>query len=109
MDFKLFHHVLISLKCKAVMIYVLHKHNYSLWSYEAVLQRVEIAIRFNSVYVLLKALPPVCMKYTAQGESRVANIARGEALYLSRDSHQELYTFIQTKWQCFKCFIVFYT
>ena len=21
-------------------------------------------------------------------------------LYLSRDSHQELYTFIQTKWQC---------
>ena len=30
-------------------------------------------------------------------------------LYLSRDSHQELYTFIQMKWQCFKCFIVFYT
>ena len=30
-------------------------------------------------HVLLKALPPVCMKYTAQGESRVANIARGEA------------------------------
>ena len=26
-------------------------------------------------YVLLKALPPVCMKYTARGESRVANIA----------------------------------
>ena len=47
------------------------------------------------IYVLLKALPPVCMKYTARGESRVANIA---LLYLSRDSHQELYTFIQTKW-----------
>ena len=31
------------------------------------------------IYVLLKALPPVCMKYTAQDESRVANIARGEA------------------------------
>ena len=33
------------------------------------------------------------MKYTAREESRVANIARGEArvLYLSRDSHQELY------------------
>ena len=33
------------------------------------------------------------MKYTAQGESGVANIARGEArvLYLSRDPHQELY------------------
>ena len=31
------------------------------------------------IYVLLKALPPVCMKYTARDESRVANIARGEA------------------------------
>ena len=30
-------------------------------------------------YLLLKALPPVCMKYTARDESRVANIARGEA------------------------------
>ena len=30
-------------------------------------------------HVLLKALPPVCMKYTARDESRVANIARGEA------------------------------
>jgi len=29
--------------------------------------------------VLLKALPPVCMKYTAWGESQVANIAQGEA------------------------------
>ena len=29
--------------------------------------------------VLLKALPPVCMKYTARDESQVANIARGEA------------------------------
>ena len=27
------------------------------------------------IYVLLKALLPVCMKYTAQDESRVANIA----------------------------------
>ena len=31
------------------------------------------------VYVLLKALLPVCMKYTARDESRVANIARDEA------------------------------
>ena len=31
------------------------------------------------LYVLLKALPPVCMKYMAQGESHVANIAQGEA------------------------------
>ena len=30
-------------------------------------------------YVLLKALPPVCMKYTARGESQVANIALGQA------------------------------
>ena len=30
-------------------------------------------------YVLLKALLPVCMKYTAQDESRVTNIARGKA------------------------------
>ena len=30
-------------------------------------------------YYLIKALPPVCMKYTAQDESQVANIARGEA------------------------------
>ena len=29
------------------------------------------------LFVLLKALPPVCMKYTAQDESQVANIARG--------------------------------
>ena len=50
------------------------------------------------------------MKYTAQDESQVTNIAGGKArvLYLSQDSHQELYTFIQRKWQCFKCFIVFY-
>ena len=28
--------------------------------------------------VLLKALPPVCMKYAARGESRVANIGEAE-------------------------------
>ena len=37
----------------------------------------------------------------------MANISQGEVLYLSQDPHQELYTFIQTKWQCFKCFIIF--
>jgi len=31
------------------------------------------------LYLLLKALPPVCMKYTALDESRMANIARGKA------------------------------
>ena len=36
------------------------------------------------LYVLLEALLPVCMKYTAPDESRVANIAR--VLYLLQDS-----------------------
>ena len=31
------------------------------------------------------------MKYTAQDESRVANIALSGVLYLSQDSHQEPY------------------
>ena len=31
------------------------------------------------LYVLLKALLPVCMVYTTQGESQVANLARGKA------------------------------
>jgi len=31
-------------------------------------------------YVLLKALLPVCMKYTAQGESQLANIAQGKVI-----------------------------
>ena len=47
-----------------------------------------------SIYVLLKALPPVCMKYTARGESRVANIVRGEAkCYICHETltMQELY------------------
>ena len=47
------------------------------------------------------------MKYTSPDESQVANIAL--SLYLAQDFHQELYSFIQTKWQCFKCFVVFYT
>ena len=31
-------------------------------------------------------------------------------LYLSQDSHQGLYAFIQTKctWHCFKCFLVYF-
>ena len=31
------------------------------------------------LYVILKALPPGCMVYTARGESQVANIVRGKA------------------------------
>ena len=38
------------------------------------------------LYVLLKALPPLCMKYTAQGESQVANIAEAKpsAIFATR-------------------------
>ena len=35
------------------------------------------------------------MKYTARGESQVANIARGECyIYLSQDPHQELHIWL---------------
>ena len=36
-------------------------------------------IMAGSIYVILKALPQVCMEYTAQSECRVANIAQGKA------------------------------
>ena len=39
---------------------------------------------YASSYVLLKALLPVCIKCKAQDESRVVNIARGEARLSSR-------------------------
>ena len=39
------------------------------------LQQRRICNRGIMLYLILKALPPVCMKYTARGESRVANIA----------------------------------
>ena len=43
-------------------------------------------IRFT-LYVFLKALLLVCMKYTAWGESQVANIAQGEAkCYICHDT-----------------------
>ena len=42
--------------------------------------------------VLLKALPPVCIKYTALDESRDKYSTQlCLVLYLSRNSHQELY------------------
>ena len=37
------------------------------------------AVQTAMLHVLLKALPSVCMKYKALGESREANIARSEA------------------------------
>ena len=38
---------------------------------------IDLGISYIICIILLKALPPVCMKYTARdrGESRVANIA----------------------------------
>ena len=49
------------------------------------------------------------MVYTAQGESRVANITQGKAeCYIMRLSPRAVYA-IQTKQQCFKWFIVFFT
>ena len=45
------------------------------------------------------------MKYTAQDESRVANIAQGKA----KCSHQELYTFIQQSGSVLKVLLYFYT
>ena len=50
------------------------------------------------------------MKYTALGESQVANIVEGKlsAIFVTRPSPRAVY-FIQMKQQCFKCFIVFYT
>ena len=42
--------------------------------------------------VFFKGLPPVCMKYTARGESRVANIAGGpSAIFVTRLSPSIVY------------------
>ena len=47
----------------------------------------------HNLLVLLKAMLPVCIVYTAQGESQVANIAWGNAkcYILSWDSHLVIY------------------
>ena len=59
-------------------------------------------------FVLLKALPPVCMKYTARGESRVANVAevKPSAIFVTRPSPRAV-SFMQTKQQCFKYLLYF--
>ena len=61
----------------------------------------------HNLLVLLKALPSVCMAYTAQGKSRAANIAqvKSSVIFVMRLSPSTVYT-IQTNHQCFKCFIV---
>ena len=38
-----------------------------------------LLIKAHHYNVLLKALLPVCMEYTAQGDSRVANTPQGKA------------------------------
>ena len=43
---------------------------------------------YSTVHILLTALLPICMKYTARGESRVANIVQGEAeCYICHETH----------------------
>ena len=55
-------------------------------------------IAYYILYVLLKALPPVCIKYTARGEGRVANIARGEAeCYICHETLTKSYTYLSYK------------
>ena len=81
--------------------------------YEFLPKIAVIELHFNNLihYVLLKALLQVCMKYTAQGESQVVNIARGEAecyIFVTRLSPRAV-SFIQMKCQCFMCFIVLCT
>ena len=39
-------------------------------------------------YVLLEALQPVCMNYAARDESRVTNIAQGEADFKQYGSYR---------------------
>ena len=48
------------------------------------------------------------MKYTAQGESRVANITQGEAsaIFVMRLSPKAV-CFIQMKWYCFKLYFIY--
>ena len=61
------------------------------------------------ISILLKALLPACSYkvYSLRWElSSKYSKRRSKALYLSQNSHQERYRFIQMKWQCFKCFIV---
>jgi len=57
----------------------------------------------------LKHCLPVCMKYTAQDESQVANIAQDEAsAYMCHETLIKSCIFHTNEVQCFKCFIVFY-
>ena len=77
----LYAHVLASYTC--ILLFVLFSNSASCIPALTKILIVEVVFLVSPYskvhYVLLKALPPVCMKYTARDESRVANIARGEA------------------------------
>ena len=53
------------------------------------------------MYILLAALLPVCMKYTAQDESQVVNIARGEAECYICHKHSSITTNFK-QYGCYK-------
>ena len=75
-----------------------------------ILSSLFILLTLAIIYVLLKALPPVCMKYTARDESRVANIARGEAsCYICHKTLIKSCILSYKQSGSVKCFIVFYT
>jgi len=49
-------------------------------------------------YILLKALPPICMKYTAGDENQVANMAWGKAKsYICHETLIKSYIFHTNK------------
>ena len=61
------------------------------------------------LYVLLKAVLPVCMNYIVQGESQVANIVQGEAgCYICHKTITKSCTFHTKEAQRFK-FLLYFT
>ena len=57
------------------------------------------------LYVIVKALPRVCMKNTARGECRVVNTARGEAECCIETPPSAVFHTHKHR-QCFKWYIV---
>jgi len=59
---------------------------------------IKLSKTATGIYVLLKALPPVCIEYTSWGESQVANIAWGEAeCYICHETLTKNYIFHTNK------------
>jgi len=61
--------------------------------------------RPHGLYVIVKALPQVCMKNTARGECRVVNTARGEC-YIYHETPLSAVFHTHKHRQCFKWHIV---